>query len=130
MTHRQKLATKEMVENGGTMASALKKAGYSPSIVKNPQKVFSSKGIQAMLGPVMEQERITLASALIPLSKALNAKIIIEKDGMLYETDFDDLNIQLKASDRALRLMGVPKDGFKLSNEQVVFMNNMPRPSL
>ena len=40
MTHRQKLATKEMVENGGTMASALKKAGYSPSIVKNPQKGF------------------------------------------------------------------------------------------
>ena len=43
----------EMVENGGNASKAVKKAGYKPSIVKNPQKVTQTKGFQQLAATEM-----------------------------------------------------------------------------
>lgn len=45
-TQKQRKAAEYMVENGGNKAQALKAAGYSASIVKNPQKVTNAKSFQ------------------------------------------------------------------------------------
>ncbi len=43
LTIRQRRAFKELAVNGGTKAAALRKAGYSEEIAKNPQKVFNNQ---------------------------------------------------------------------------------------
>ena len=49
LSKRQKKALEILSKNGGNMGDALDKAGYSPSIVKNPQKVFRSKAFAQVL---------------------------------------------------------------------------------
>lgn len=43
-TVRQKLAVKELVENGGNVSRAMLKANYSKKTSKTPQKLTNSKG--------------------------------------------------------------------------------------
>jgi len=49
MTNKQREAAKELVENGGNMGIALKRACYSDSIAINPYKVTRSKGFKDAL---------------------------------------------------------------------------------
>jgi len=44
-TYKQTKALANMVENGGNMVIALKKAGYSDSMAKNPYKVVRIQGV-------------------------------------------------------------------------------------
>lgn len=75
----------------------------------------SSIAVQKMKNPnirekvleVLERKGIDLDVALEPLIKSLKAKKNIIQDGELVTTNIDDLDLQLKASDRALKLMGV-----------------------
>jgi len=43
-TIKQKLVASKMMENGGSLGKAMREAGYSKAMAKNPQKLTSSKG--------------------------------------------------------------------------------------
>jgi hypothetical protein len=47
-TPRQHKAAENMVANGGSKAQALRDAGYSEAIARNPQKVTDSQSFQAL----------------------------------------------------------------------------------
>lgn len=88
MTIKQRIAAKELVENGGSVASALRKAGYSEAIVKNPQKVTQSLGFTE----VLETMGISEARLAQVLKEGLSATKLVAtgKDGV----DDSFLNIQ------------------------------------
>ncbi len=46
---KQRKALKGALENGGKIGPAMKAAGYSPAMVKNPQKLKASDGWQSLL---------------------------------------------------------------------------------
>lgn len=107
MTLKQRVVAQEMVDNGGSMANAMRKAHYSPAMVKNPQKVAQSKGFNESLEQLLVEHGITLETALEPIEKALHAKKVVHIEGDFYVTEVDDLDMQLKASDRAIKLLGM-----------------------
>lgn len=74
--------------------------GIASANLKNPT-------IREMVLQVLDKKGINLESALEPLVKSLKAKKTIIQEGELVTTNIDDLDLQLKASDRALKLMGV-----------------------
>jgi len=46
ITHRQKRAVKEWIDGGfGSKADALRKAGYSKRMIRNPERVFNSPAV-------------------------------------------------------------------------------------
>lgn len=53
---RAKKAIKLALENGGNMSKAMREAGYSPALAKNPQKLTSSKAWRMMLDSIMPDE--------------------------------------------------------------------------
>lgn len=83
--------------NAKTLESASSIAAHK---MKNPN-------IREKVLEVLERKGIDLDVALEPLVKSLKAKKNIIQDGELVTTNIDDLDLQLKASDRALKLMGV-----------------------
>lgn len=68
---------------------------------------LSKPKIQEALEKALVKHDITLDKSLIPIAKGLEAKRIKEVEGDFYETDVDDIDTQLKASDRALKLLGI-----------------------
>ncbi len=48
-TVKQKLAVKKTLENGGNVSKAMKEAGYSKAMAKNPQKLTESLGWQELM---------------------------------------------------------------------------------
>lgn len=66
--------------------------------------------IQEALDVAFTKHKITIDRAIEPINKALNAKKIVPIEGDFYVTDVDDLDMQLKGSDRALKLMGVSQE--------------------
>lgn len=46
---KQKLALKNVVENGGNVSLAMRDAGYSPNTAKTPQKLTSSKAWEELM---------------------------------------------------------------------------------
>lgn len=92
----------------------------------NAQKVYNTPNIQNALEPYLKKHDLTLDRALAPLNKALSAKkMVVTKEGEIYESDLDDLDMQLKASDRVLKLHGINKDNnpttlnfINIANEQ------------
>lgn len=75
-------------------------SGIAANNLRNPT-------IREMVLKVLDKKGINLDVALEPLVKSLKAKKTIMYKGDLLETNIDDLDLQLKASDRALKLMGV-----------------------
>ena len=43
-TERQKIAMQHIVENGGPISEAMRKAGYSENTIKSPSKLTTSEG--------------------------------------------------------------------------------------
>ena len=53
VSERAKVAVAYLLENGGkNKGEALRKAGYSEAIVKNPQAIFNSEGVQQLMGEI------------------------------------------------------------------------------
>lgn len=52
-TPRQRLVIGHLVENGGTWSSAIRAAGYSEAIARNPQKLMQSKNFMELLEEAM-----------------------------------------------------------------------------
>lgn len=51
---RQQKAIKELVEKGGSVGSAMRKAGYSPKTAKNPKKLTETKAFKETVLPIVE----------------------------------------------------------------------------
>lgn len=51
---RRQKAIKELVENGGSVGAAMRKAGYSPKTAKNPEKLTKTKAFKEAVAPVLE----------------------------------------------------------------------------
>ena len=47
-TIKQRMAAKEIIANGGNVGAAMRKVGYSPSMVDNPSKLTRSDGFRAL----------------------------------------------------------------------------------
>ena len=102
-TKKEKELVKNLVANGGNKTRAALKA-YD---TKKPKRAYSiaSKAlkkpeVQGALQEELRRQKITLGRALKPISKAL---VATKKDAD--GTTVDDLDIQLKGSDRALKLL-------------------------
>lgn len=57
---RREKAIKELVENGGSVGAAMRKAGYSPKTAKNPEKLTKTKAFKDAVLPIvqaLEKER-------------------------------------------------------------------------
>lgn len=57
--NRHKVVLKEMLANGGRAKPALKKAGYSKAIQKNPKKVLETKSFLELLDEEMPHDYVT-----------------------------------------------------------------------
>lgn len=87
-------------------------AGYSQNSsnatkIANTQKILSKPNVQEALQKELAKQGITLEQAIAPISKALKAKKVVQIEGDFFETEVEDLDMQIKGSDRALKLMGV-----------------------
>ncbi len=129
MTIKQRIVAKEMVENGGTMASALRKAGYSASIVKNPQKVKKSKGFKETL-EIMGIGDKTLANVLREGLGATKIVPLYQSSKKSYKT-IPDYSTRHRYLETALELKNyIGRNSKPLTeNNEVIFINNIPRPS-
>jgi hypothetical protein len=57
-TVRQRKAAEEMAANGGTAASALRKAGYSEVVARNPKRVTSSASWQELMDQYLPEKKL------------------------------------------------------------------------
>lgn len=73
-------------------------------------EVLRKPNVQEALDIALDKYGLTIERAVEPINKALNAKKIVPIEGDFYVTDVDDLDMQLKGSDRALKLMGVSQE--------------------
>lgn len=53
LTLMQEIAVSDFVVNGGKKAPALRKAGYSDAIVKNPARIFDSPAVKEEISAVL-----------------------------------------------------------------------------
>jgi hypothetical protein len=94
-------------------------SGIASNNLQNPT-------IKELVLKVLDKKGINLDVALEPLVKSLKAKKNIVVDGEMITTDVDDLDLQLKASDRALKLMGVSyKDSDGSGGNNYIQINNI-----
>jgi hypothetical protein len=94
-------------------------SGIASNNLQNPT-------IKELVLKVLDKKGINLDVALEPLVKSLKAKKNIVVDGEMITTDVDDLDLQLKASDRALKLMGVSyKENDNSGGNNYIQINNI-----
>lgn len=97
---------------GKTKRQAAKDAGYggSPETLSvRASSVIKKSNVQDYYAELMAKNEITVERALKPISKALDAKKTVvtgDGDNASYN-EVDDLDMQIKGSDRALKLLGV-----------------------
>lgn len=81
---------------------------------------LSKPSIREALEPIFAKHNITIDSAIAPIGKALTAtKVVIHGNNEeAFAEVVEDLDMQLKGSDRALKLMGIgqDKDGATINN--------------
>ena len=103
-TLKQSKAIDKIVQKGRPLTkSELKDIGYSKSVIEHPSRVNQSMMVQQAVSEVLKRNNITLDRAIKPIDRALEAKKQNQFTGEIEE----DLTIQLKGSDRALKLLGV-----------------------
>ena len=115
MTEKQKRLVKTMAKNGGNKTKAGLEV-YKTKSPKNAQKMaakaLKQPNVQQALEAELKKQGITLESSIEPISKGLKAKARDVKGKLICDEDgnpIDDLDTQLKASDRALKLL-LPKE--------------------
>lgn len=91
-----------MVEKGSSAAEAIRAAGYSEAIAKQPHKVMKAKSVVTLKAKLMRKHKLDLNLALKIIEDASKArKTSVDKEtGDIIETDVPDHTTRLKASDR------------------------------
>ena len=115
LTEKEKKLVEAYAKNGGNGTKAVLEA-YDTKDPKRAATLANSKlktpKIQDALRKELKKQGITLSAAVSPISKGLKAKKR-GLDGKILRDEnrkmIDDLDVQLRASDRALRLL-LPKE--------------------
>lgn len=107
-------------------------AGYSQNSsnatkIANTQKILRKPNVQEALQREFQRQGITLEQAVAPIKKALNAKKVVQIEGDFFETEVDDLDMQIKGSDRALKLMGVSSSSDGNTTNNFIQINQTQR---
>lgn len=94
-----------MLENGGSVGSAMREAGYSEAMVKNPQKVTRSEAFQAL----MEEVGLTDMKLAERLNDGLEATktVILGQGDDAFADNVPDYAIRHKYLETGLRLKGL-----------------------
>lgn len=98
----------EGIAKGKTKRDAGVEAGYTgePDTVSSTvSRVLKKDKVQQALSDAFEKHGIDIDSAIAPIGIALKGKRKVIVEGVVIE--IDDIDLQLKGSDRALRLMGI-----------------------
>lgn len=107
LTVKEIKLVKGIAEGKTKQAAAL--AAYDASTPEIASSIASNTlkkvNVQEALAEALAQHGITLDAAIAPISTALKGKRTILVDGTPME--IDDVDLQLKGSDRALKLMGI-----------------------
>jgi hypothetical protein len=114
--------------------AAMYATGTSNKKVANVQasRIKKSPVVQTEFDKLLKQQGITLKKALKPIGKGLIAQktIVHGKDGNDgFVEVVDDIEVQLKSSDRALKLLGITNQ-VKSENAQSHNMNEQITPEL
>ena len=87
---RQKKAVENMVVDGGSDASALRKAGYSEAIAKNPQKVTQSPIFQELVKKYLPDSLLLkVHTEGLEAMKVVSARAKSKKSGEPFDADED-----------------------------------------
>ena len=98
---------------GKSQTQAAIDAGYSPrSAHEIASKTLKKVDVKEALDMALRKHGITLDTAIAPIGKALVAKKQNEFTGEITE----DIQTQLKGSDRALKLMGIGQENNTTNN--------------
>lgn len=126
LTIKQKKFVKAYVANDGNGTKAAletydtKDYHTAHSIaVENLQKPAIRDAVEQSL----IKHEITVDDAIAPIAKALKAKVSVTIDGQRVVTDYDDLEMQLKGSDRYMKLVGA-HDKQEGGGNTIIFSNN------
>lgn len=98
------------IAQGKPRRIAARDAGYGTTLESAAaiaSKTLTKVNVQEALQRELRKQGITLEQAIAPISKALKAKKVVQIEGDFFETEVEDLDMQIKGSDRALKLMGV-----------------------
>lgn len=103
------MALSKMVENGGNASQAMKDAGYSQAMAKNPQKLTRSKAVKNALAPLLKKHNLTLDSYLTVIAEAQRATKVVTSHT---EPDYTvpDHGIRLSANKQLREFLLVDKD--------------------
>lgn len=97
MTTKQALASKKLVENGGNVSKAMREAGYSKAMAKNPQKLTQSKAWQQLMEKYLpDATLLQVHQEGLQANKIISARII----GMDATDQTDDF---IEVPDHAVR---------------------------
>lgn len=116
MTLKQAKAIEKMVENGGNVSKAMRDAGYSEAMSKNPQKLMRSKAVRNELGPLLKKHDLNLDKYLSVISEAQRAVKVVTSNT---EPDHEvpDHAIRLSANKQAREFLDLGEDRKKTTPE-------------
>ena len=111
----------DAIVKGKTKRQAGLLAGASTEVAADQYSNRMSKNVnvQDALAQSLAKHNINIDSSIAPIGKALHAMKMNEFTGEITE----DLGMQLKASDRALKLMGIGQDKDTFSAQYVQIIN-------
>lgn len=101
------------VASGKTKRQAGKDAGYQgtdETISVRVSNTLKKDNVQEALQEELIRQGISLEQIVAPVSKALKAQKKFYEDGELVAED-DDIELQLKGHDRAIKMLGLQKSG-------------------
>jgi len=83
-TDRQRKTLKNMVENGGKLSPAMKKAGYSDAYAKNPHKLRKTEGFQKLIDEYIPEKDVARVHKKLLQKREVR---VIEIDGEVTEKE-------------------------------------------
>lgn len=100
-TIKQKLAIRNMVENGGKVSTAMRKAGYSPATAKTPQKLTESKAwIELVEKKIPDGKLVDKINEGLEATRTISANVIVKSTDPAVKNE--------KANGRSVDFIDVP----------------------
>lgn len=107
-TEKQKKAIAKVLENGGNVSKAMKDAGYSAAMAKNPQKLTQSQAFQTYMheAGVTDQKLVEVLKGGLDATKT----IVMGKEEDSFVDIQPDYPTRHKYLETALKVKGIGKD--------------------
>lgn len=110
LTIKQRKFVEEYVKTGDKTVAykeAYDTKGNLSTIQPEAVRTANIPQVRNAIDEALAKQDIDIDLAIAPIGKALRAKLAFMIDGQRVETDYDDLDMQLKGSDRVIKLMGL-----------------------